>query len=59
MIVYQLAIDGIGILTDEEGYELFFDNLEQAQGYVIDNKINYEGLRVLTLDTQKGEYIDD
>lgn len=59
MIVYQLAIDGIGILTDEEGYELFFDNLEQAQSYVIDNKINYEGLRVLTLDTDKGEYIDD
>lgn len=59
MIVYQLVIDGIGILTDEEGYELFFDNLDQVQGYVIDNKINYEGLRVLTLDTQKGEYIDD
>lgn len=59
MIVYQLAIDGIGILTDEEGYELFFDNLEQTQSYVIDNRINYEGLRVLTLDTQKGEYIDD
>lgn len=59
MIVYQLTIDGIGILTDEEGYELFFDNLDQAQNYVIDNKINYEGLRVLTLDTQKGEYIDD
>lgn len=59
MIVYQLAIDGIGILTDEEGYELFFDNLEQAQDYVIDNKINYEGLRVLALDTDKGEYLDD
>lgn len=59
MIVYQLAMEGIGILTDEEGYELFFDNLEQAQGYVIDKRINYDGLRVLTLNTESGEYIDD
>lgn len=59
MIVYQLMKDNIGILTDEEGYELFFDSLEQAQGYVIDKRIDCDGLRVLTLDTESGEYTDD